>query len=152
MADNDNAQRERESSERNDKLPVISNEKFIQLSRDITQLDLTGLTEQQVQELKVKHAETMIETNKKATELVTDVAALRESLDTMANAATDVASQEGQSVTIKQRQKNVLGETEIIIGNTPAARSGMLGNNTMIWFALAIAVIIAIVIIAVTRG
>ncbi|MCK4624371.1 MAG: hypothetical protein KAV00_03605 [Phycisphaerae bacterium] len=154
MTDNDNSQkRESDSSKTGEHLPVLSNKQFIQLGSNIAHVDLTGLTEQQIQELKAKHANTMIETNKRAAELVTDVKILRESLSTMAGAANEVASQEGQSITITQRQKNALGNTEIIIGNTDAAQRGKLGRDTtMIWFGLAIVIIIAIVIIAVTRG
>lgn len=151
MTNNDDAQ-ERPASEAPKKnMPVLSDQQFITLAANTTQLDLSGLTEEQIQELKMKHAETMIKVNETAAGLGTAVGALRESLGTMTEAANNAVAQEGQSVTITQTQDNILGKTEIIIGNTEAARRGP-GNNTMIWFVLAVVVIIAVVIIAVTRG
>ena len=145
--------KENEAARNDENLPILATEKFIRLGQNIAQIDLSGLTQEQIQELKVKHADRLIDVNVRAAELVADVQALRGSLNVMADTTNAIASQEGQSITITQTQKNVLGETEIVIGNTPTAQRGKLGrsrgDNTTLWFALAALVIIAIVIIAI---
>ncbi|MBL8823085.1 MAG: hypothetical protein JNJ77_10895 [Planctomycetia bacterium] len=96
----------------------------IQLGANL-QLDLTGLTVEQQQQLKIKHAEAMIGVNKKAQELVTDAGALNHALGTMAHHTGEVASS-GQDVTITHTQDSSLGRTEIIMGTSDAAKKGKL--------------------------
>jgi hypothetical protein len=85
----------------------------------------------------MKHAESMIDVNKKAQELNVDVRALGAGLDTIANTVKDVAAA-GNSVQITNRQKSSFGDTESIMGNTQQAATGrmpwtstVLGDHTM---------------------
>ena len=140
--------KENEAARNDENLPILATEKFIRLGQNIAQIDLSGLTQEQIQELKVKHADRLIDVNVRAADLVTDVQALRASLETMAGVTNEIASQEGQAITIKHKQRNQLGETEVVIGNTEDARKRWAGNMAL-WFVLAVLIVIAVVIIAV---
>lgn len=126
--------------------------KSIQLGTP-TQIDTTGLSDEQIQALKIKHAESMIEINKKAQELNVDVRALGAGLDTMANTVKDVAAA-GNSVQITSRQKSSFGDTESIMGNTQQAATGrmpwtstVLGDHTMKIIIIGAIVLVALAVI-----
>lgn len=105
-------------------VPAPSNK--IQLGAP-NQIDTTGLTEQQVQQLLLKNAEGMIALNQKAQELQIDVAAMNAGLNTMAS-TVEKLSEAGDSVTITNVQKNALGQTEVIMGNTETAMKGRISR------------------------
>ena len=91
-------------------------------------LDLSGLSESQITELKMRHAEGMVDLAKKATEIGIDVKALDASL-TSFNTQTDRATQGGYSATIQHSQTTSIGRTDVIIGNTEKAASGRLSRS-----------------------
>jgi len=134
--------------------PNIAPDSMIELGGN-NRLDLTGLTSEQLQELKAKHAESMIEVNKKAQELLVDVSALDKSLSTMAQHTCEVAN-EGQDVTITHTQDNSVGRTEVIMGTSEAAKRGKLtrsqiGNsdNTYLpWGIIALVVVAFAILVA----
>jgi t-SNARE complex subunit (syntaxin) len=111
------------------------------------QIDMTGLTEQQVQQLRLKHAEGMLALNHKAQELHIDVAAMNAGLNTMAS-TVEKLSEAGDSVTITNVQKNALGQTEVIMGNTETAMKGKISRaqrgdkDRTLWYVIIAAVVI----------
>jgi len=109
------------------KLEDLPSENTIKLSgTDL--LDLSGLTEGQISELKVQYAEGMIDLKKKAEELKMDVGALDAALGSF-NDQTSRATQEGSSATINHSQTTSLGRTEVVIGNTDRAAAGKLSKT-----------------------
>lgn len=133
-------------------LPSEQGPKKIQLG-PLTSIDTLGLTEEQVQQLTMKHAEGMIELNKKAQELQIDVGATRASLEIMA-ANVQKVSEAGDAVTITNVQKNALGHTEIVMGNTDAAAKGRLSAaqrgepDRTLWYVIIAAAVIVIIALA----
>ncbi len=122
------------------------------------QLDLSGLTEEQQQELKMKHAEAMIDVNKKTQELVADAGALNHSLGTMAHHTGEVAA-DGHDVTITHTQDNSLGRTEVIMGTSDAAKRGKLtrsqtgqSDQTYLFVGAAVFIVIVLAIIMAAVG
>ncbi len=118
---------------------------------DTKQLDLTGLDQQQIAELKAQHAAGLIDLGKKAAELKIDVGALDAALGSFV-AQTHEASNVGASATISHTQESELGRTEVMIGNTTKAASGKidrsakgLRDNSL----LVVAIVAAVVVIAI---
>lgn len=91
-------------------------------------LDLSGLSESQVSELRIQHAKGMISLQQKAQEAKIDVAALDASLSSF-NDQTSKATQAGASATIQHSQTTSIGRTEVIIGNTDRAAAGKLSRS-----------------------
>jgi len=94
----------------------------------IAAIDTTGLTDQQIQMLKVKQAEGMIDLQRRGLGVQTDVAALEAGLGVLA-ANTKAVADAGNSVTITNTQTNEFGRTEIIMGNTATAGKGKLSKS-----------------------
>ena len=126
----------------------------IQLGANL-QLDLSGLTVEQQQQLRMKHNEAMIDVNKKAQMLVADAGALNHALGTMAHHTGEVASA-GQDVTITHTQDSSLGRTEVIMGTSDAAKKGKLTRSqtgqpdlgsTYAWIIGIVVVVLALVFI-----
>lgn len=92
---------------------------------DLSKIDLTGLSEDQINALRVKQAECMLDLQKKREEIKIDVCALNASL-TSFNDQTEKATRDGHSATIQHSQDTSLGRTEVIVGNTDKAASGKL--------------------------
>ena len=88
-------------------------------------LDLSGLSEDQVNALRLQYAEGMIEVRKKASELQVDVEALDFTLRSLTT-QTESASRSGVSITATHAQETTLGRTEVILGNTDRAAKGKL--------------------------
>ena len=99
----------------------------LQLTRTDS-IDLTGLTESQIAELKKRHAECVIDLQLKADGMKLDVGALDAAL-TSFNTQTDRATKNGSSATIQHSQTTSIGRTEVIIGNTDKAASGKLSRS-----------------------
>jgi hypothetical protein len=134
-------------------IPVKSEANSIVLSNTNT-LPTEGLTEEQVQQLRIKQAEGMLDLNKKAQELNIDVLVLDRTLGTMA-AQTAQVSKAGDSVTMTHSHTSSLGRTEVIMGNTSQAATGKLSksqtgedDNTLKYVLIAAAVIIVVALIA----
>jgi hypothetical protein len=132
------------------KLPTT--ERAIKLG-DLTQIDTTGLSPEQVQQLQIKHAEGMIDVNRKAQALKVEVGALGAGLDTMGTAVKN-ATEAGSSATITHSQTNTLGHTEVMLGNTETAAKGKLSGRqagardyTLYYVGLGALVIIVLAIV-----
>ncbi len=131
-------------------------EKSIKLGKS-GELDLTGLTEEQIKELKQKHAEGMIDVGRMAAELGVATRALDEKLGTMAGHTIDIAK-EGSDVTITSTSTDSIGRTEIIMGTSDAAKKGKLtlsqtgqGGIPIAWIAIGIFVIVIVAIVALMK-
>jgi uncharacterized protein YgbK (DUF1537 family) len=120
-------------------------------------LDLTGMTEDQIQAIKQKYAERMIEIHAKAVEGGVDTDNLNKRLGTMGE---HVISQikEGASVTATTVIEDSIGRTEIIEGKSKAADEGKLSRSQAglrdlypFWIGVGIFIIIVIAIIVKTR-
>lgn len=118
-------------------------------------IDLTGLNDSQIAEIKMRHASGMIDLKRKAEEMRLDVGALDASL-TSFNTQADKATKDGHSATIQHSQTTSIGRTEVIIGNTEKAASGKLSRsaigepNNILKIVLIVAA--ALVLIAVFMG
>lgn len=125
---------------------------LIQLGAN-NQLDLSGLTTEQQQQLRIKNAEAKIDVDKRTQELVADAGALNHSLGTMSQ-HTGAVAEAGQDVTITHTQENSLGRTEIIMGTTDAAKKGKLSrsqtgetDHTLLYAGIAVFAIIVIALL-----
>jgi hypothetical protein len=132
--------------------PSVSSETSLQLGGDKgSTLDLTGLTEEQIQALKIENAQRSIDVVEKGQKIAIDAKALDLKLGTMSEEGKR-ASEAGLSVNITNTKEDEMGRTEIIMGNTEASAKGQLtwsqmGNkdNTLVWLVL---ILIALGIIA----
>lgn len=121
------------------------------------EMDLSGLTDEEKRGLKVKAGEAMIEVGKKAAEQGIDTKTLDQKLGTMAE-HTEEVSKAGGSMTITSTQDDSIGRTEIIMGDSEAARKGKLTRSqaggkdlTNVWIGLGVFVVIVIAIIALMK-
>lgn len=89
---------------------------------------LSMLPENQRNALLAEHAKGMLDISRKATEMHVDVAALSAALGTVAS-TTVQAAKDGNSVTASHAQTTSIGRTEVIMGNTDAARVGKLTKS-----------------------
>ncbi len=150
----DKSEIENEELVKHDELtPVPTNGESIVLI-DNKEIDLTGLTEEQIQELKMKNANDIIKLQTKSIEVGIDTQGLDKKLVTMGKNTAEV-SQSGSSVTITNVSEDSLGRTEIIMGDSDAAKKGKLSrsqtgakDNTLYWIGLGAFVLIIIAIIA----
>jgi hypothetical protein len=156
---NDKNNREKEGKDKeiqNASLPAKTGEKIIHLG-NVPMIDLTGLTEEQIQEVKKKQADVMIDVQKKMAELGIDTQALAKKLETMAEHTKSLA-ESGSSITITSTSNDTIGRTEIIIGTSDAAKKGKLTRSqtgekdyTLVWVGLAVFVIIIVMIIVLAK-
>ena len=91
-------------------------------------LDLSDLTETQIQELKIQYNSGMIDIQKKAAELQVEVGALDAVLRSMNDQAAK-ATEAGTHATITHTQTSTAGRTEVVIGNTDKAASGKISRS-----------------------
>lgn len=114
------------------------------------EIDLSGLTDAQIQALKMENAKRSIEITEKGQNLALSAQALDVKLQSMTDKGSQ-ASEAGLSVNITNVKDDEMGRTEIIIGNTEASAKGQLSrsqkglnDNTGMWLAfilLALAII-----------
>ncbi|MFL1517142.1 hypothetical protein [Pseudomonas prosekii] len=105
----------------------VPNGKSLKLTQNDV-IDLNGLSDSQVSELRIQHAKSLLSLQQKAQEMKIDVAALDASLNSF-NDQTAKASQAGSSATIQHSQTTSIGRTEVIIGNTDRAAAGKLSRS-----------------------
>ena len=130
---------------------------IIQLGNE--EIDMTGLTTEQQQQLKIKHAEASIDVNQKKQELIADAGALNHALGTMSH-HTEAMAEAGQHVTITHTQDSSLGRTEIIMGTSDAAKKGKLTrtqtgqqvDQTYVFAGVAIFIVIVIALLMVAMS
>jgi hypothetical protein len=119
------------------------------------EVDLTNLTDHEARMLEVKAAEKAIERDDRRERLKEDLSVTAAQIGTFAKAVNEVAGQEGAAVTITNTKDDSLGRTEMVFGNTDAARSGKLsrsqqgfGDNAKFWILIALIAGVVIVLIA----
>lgn len=118
------------------------------------ELDISGLDKGQIQDLKIKQGEMALDRDDRRENIKTDLSATGAKLNVFGQAIRDSAEEEG-SVTITNAHDDALGRTEIIMGNTEAARKGKLtrtqtgSDDFGVKFWLIFACIAAVVIIIV---
>lgn len=140
---------------RGEALPVEAKQNKIQLGT-LQQLDVTGLNENQIEQLRMKHAEGMIALNHKAQEMQMDVGATSAALGTMASNVRQV-SEAGDAITVTHVQKNSIGQTEVIMGNTEAAAKGKISraargeSDRTLWYVIIAAVVIIVIALAIGK-
>lgn len=118
----------------------------------LTSLDLDGLPEETKIELRKKHAEGLLDLEKKAIESGIDTAAVRKRMDDM-NDTVNKADPDS-AVTVTGSYSDKLGRTEVIMGNTDKARKGKLdrsqkgeSDNTLLYVGMIVGGIILLAII-----
>lgn len=119
-------------------------------------LDLSGLKEEEISELKRQHAQGMIDISKKAAEMGVDVQALDNTLRSFVD-QTNKATQDGSHSTITHTQTTSIGRTEVVVGNTETAQKAKMTRSALGQKDITIAVVIigaiALVIVAmILRG
>jgi len=132
--------------------PVVAEDK-INLDGG-TSLEVAGLSQEEISQLRTKYAEGRIDLAHKAEELGLDVQALDKTLSTLAS-QTAAVSEAGDSVTMTHSHTNTLGRTEVVMGNTDKAKSGKLtksqsgeDDHTLKYVMIAAAVIVVVALIA----
>lgn len=116
-------------------------------------LNLEGLPEETQIELRTRHAEGVIELQKRAIESRIDGNAVEQRLrDITDNVAKATADQSAATVTGTYNDR--MGRTEVIMGNTETAQKGKLSrsqrgesNNTLLYVGIAVGAIIILAII-----
>lgn len=106
--------------------PALPAEKTINLAQaDV--LDLSGLDEAQIAEIKQQQAEGIVAVQVKAAEKKLDVTALDAALTSFTE-QTARAVEAGTHATIQHSQTSSIGKTEVVIGNTERAASGKVSS------------------------
>jgi len=138
---------------KDDQALAATPENTIQLG-NTNSISTVGLTGKQVEQLRMKHAEGMVDLNKKAQELKIDVGALDATLGTMADQTKQV-SEAGDHVTMTHSQSSAIGRTEVVMGNTEKAAQGKLtksqtgeDDNTLKYVIIGAVVAIVIALVA----
>ena len=128
--------------------PALPAEKTINLAQSDV-LDLTGLDEAQIAEIKQQQAEGIVAVQVKAAEKKLDVTALDAALTSFTE-QTARAVEAGTHATIQHSQTSSIGKTEVVIGNTERAAAGKVssGVDPLANRSLAILGVIGIVVIA----
>lgn len=134
--------------------PGVPSSNIINLGSASTLLDLTGMTPEQMAELKRQYASGMIDLKKKAEELKMDNASLAMTLDSY-NTEAAKATQANVSMTATHTQTTAIGRAEVVIGNTDRAASGKLSASAagvpdrLLWIVgiVAVAAIIVALIV-----
>lgn len=94
----------------------------------ISGLDLSSLPEEQRNALIERAGQTQIDLSKRNVELQQDLNAMSDSLETMTDSVGKMA-EKGVAATVTQRRQDNLGTTEVIAGNTEAAKSGKMPRS-----------------------
>ena len=105
--------------------PIKQPSVIIHLTSNST-LDLSSISDTNMQDAIIEHhATSVLEMNKKGSEMSVDSNALRKTLEDMAE-TTNRVSKEGNAITISHTQDTSVGRTEIMMGNTHKAQQGKL--------------------------
>jgi len=100
----------------------------LSLGKPISDLDLTGLSHEQIQALRMRQAEKAIDVDSRTHEIARDTRALDVKLRTL-NELAQHSTASGTSFTASSANDDAIGRTEILIGNTEAAKSGKLTKS-----------------------
>jgi hypothetical protein len=107
--------------------PALPAEKTINLAQSDV-LDLSGLDEAQIAEIKQQQAEGIVAVQVKAAEKKLDVTALDAALTSFTE-QTSRAVEAGTHATIQHSQTSSIGKTEVVIGNTERAAAGKVSSG-----------------------
>jgi hypothetical protein len=125
----------------------------IQLGRQDV-LDVSNLPQREQDALEAEAHKKAIELADREQRIKLDLAATAGQIRTFTEAVTNNAAQDA-AVTITNTKDDALGRTEIMIGNTDAARTGKLsrsqqgfGDNAKFWLLLAAIAGVVIVLVA----
>ncbi len=138
--------------------PVVRGQpvRTIQLGQQDT-LDVTNLAQREQDALEVEAHQRAIDRDDRAQRLKQDLTVTAVQINTYTKAVGDTTAQNA-AVTITNTKDDSLGRTEMIFGNTDAARSGKLsrsqqgfGDNAKLWILLAIIAAVVIVLVAALR-
>lgn len=148
--DMDNDKDEKQLTQRPDEAHLAERPGSIRLGES-EELDVSQLTDEQAKELRVRHGEMMLDRDDRRAKLKEDLTVSAEKLNTYTSAVIDTAAEKA-SITITNTNDDSLGRTEIIVGNTEAARRGKLSRSQIgwsekNWFWIVVVAIIAFVII-----
>jgi hypothetical protein len=125
----------------------LTAENTIRIS-DTEILDMTGLTANQMEELKIQWVSGAIDIQQKAIELKVDAAALEAVLNSF-NETVAKATEDGTNITVEHKAKTSLGETNIVTGNTNVSARGVGGgSDKTLWIVGIVAVAAVIIAIA----
>lgn len=94
----------------------------------ISEIDVSGLSPEDIAALKRKQAENMLEVQKKGMEVAVDVNALSNGINVLSE-QTDKVAKSGNHITVAHSQTSSFGRTEIKMGNTQDAQSGKLSRS-----------------------
>lgn len=128
----------------------------INLAPTASSVDLSGLSPEQVAELKRQHAAGMIDLSRTANDLKAHNASLAMLLDSL-NSEAAKATQSNVSMTATHTQTTPIGRTEIVIGNTDRAASGKLSTSAtgvpdrVLWIVGIIATAMIIIAVIASR-
>jgi hypothetical protein len=136
-------------------LPVVRIQpvRTIQLGRQHT-LDVTNLAQREQDALEAQAHRNAIDRDDREQRIAQDLIATAGQIRTFTDAVADTAAQNA-AVTITNTKDDALGRTEMMFGNTDAARAGKLsrsqqglGDNAKFWICLAVIAGIVIVLVA----
>jgi len=118
------------------------------------ELDLSNLTDREAGEIEAYAHKKTIDRDDRLQRLKEDLTVTAAQIQTFTKAVGDTNAQNA-SVTITNTKDDSLGRTEMIFGNTDAARAGKLsrsqtglGDNAKVWILLAIILGAVIVLVA----
>jgi hypothetical protein len=121
------------------------------------ELDLSNLDPRQAGVLEAKAIEKAIERDDRRQRLKEDLTVTAAQLGTFTKAISDTAAQHA-AVTITNTKDDSLGRTEIIVGNTDAARAGKLSRsqqglnaNAALWVVLSVIAGVVILLAMIIR-
>jgi hypothetical protein len=117
----------------------------IKLGNTTEEINLDGLTESQIQELKYKYAAETIDLRLKSNEAGIAVNTLDNTLDSL-NKKVDDATQAGHSSTIEHTISSELGKTSVVIGNTERAARGEKDRTLLYAVMIGIAIIAVLIL------
>jgi len=133
--------------------PNIAPSKTLILNPNV--IDVEGLSESQIAELKFKRANMCMEFERKIADTKLSIEGLSGTLNTL-NSSVEKNIQDGSSSTIEHFHEDSLGKTQVIMGTTERAARGKISNSitgesdNMVKIAIIIA--IAIVLAALFLG
>jgi hypothetical protein len=124
MTENERENGEQKALQKMEVIPPATNT----LKLNTGDIDLSGLSEEQISALKLKYGEMQLGILQKAAEQKTDVATLDAAL-TSFTTQTEKATQAGTSATIQLSTTSTIGRTEVMIGNTEKAAAGKISSS-----------------------
>jgi hypothetical protein len=156
MAENDDRNRDLAKRQQPASTPPVVRAqpvRTIQLGQQDT-LDVTNLAQREQDALEAEAHRKAIERDDRGQRIGQDLTATAAQIRTFTDAVANTAK-ENAAVTITNTKDDALGRTEMMFGNTDAARAGKLsrsqqglGDNAKFWILLAVIAGVVIVLVA----